>query len=137
MHASLIYWPVLAQVFLTMMMFIVLVGRRTQAIKDGSADRSKTALDNKAWPDRVVQASNNISNQFELPVLFYVLVLMLVSLDAVTTAALVLAWVFAVSRYIHAYIHTHSNYVPWRMRVYTIGSLSVIGLFVCNVLALV
>ena len=95
------------------------------------------ALNNKAWPDNVVQVSNNITNQFEVPVLFYVLALLLFSIDAVGVIALALSWVFVIRRYIHSYIHTHSNYVPMRLRAYLMGSLAVIGLFVCSVLALV
>lgn len=136
MQASLILWPVLAQVFLTLLMFFLLGARKSQAVKAGLVDRQKAALNNRAWPDNVVQVSNNINNQFELPILFYVIALLLFSVDAVGIVALVLSWLFVISRYIHAYIHTHSNYVPMRMRVYIIGSVTVIALFVQAVIAL-
>ena len=136
MQASLILWPVLAQVFLTLLMFLLLAARKAKAVKAGLVDRQKVALNNKAWPDNVVQVSNNITNQFEVPVLFYVLALLLFSIDAVGVIALALSWVFVISRYIHGYIHTHSNYVPMRLRAYLIGSLAVMALFVIAVIAL-
>ncbi len=40
-------------------------------------DLTLTALDNDAWPDEVRKVSNNIRKQFQVPVLFYVLVLAL------------------------------------------------------------
>lgn len=39
MSSSHIFWPVLAQVLLTMMMFIVLGARKARAVKAGKVDR--------------------------------------------------------------------------------------------------
>jgi hypothetical protein len=60
-------------------------------------------------------------NQFQVPVLFYVLCFIFYALDSVTTTVLYLAWAFVISRIIHAYIHMSSNYVPARFRVFAIG----------------
>ena len=126
MNAHLIFWPVLAQVFLVVLMFAVLARRKIGALKARQVDRGAAALDNKAWPENVVKVSNNLDNQSQVPVLFYVLCLVAYSAGAVNLALLVLAWVFVVSRYIHAYVHIGSNYVPLRLRLFMAGCTTVL-----------
>ena len=121
MSSSHIFWPVLAQVFLTLMMFIVLGARKARAVKAGNVNRQQAALDNRVWPEDVVKVSNNIANQFEVPILFYILCVVLYSINAAGIVAVVLAWLFVVSRYAHAWVHVGSNYVPVRMRLFMVG----------------
>ncbi len=125
-----IFWPVLAQVLLTLIMFTVLGGRKAKAVHAGKVDRKQAALDNRAWPEDVVKVSNNIANQFEAPVLFYVLCLVLYSLNAAGTVAIVLAWLFALSRCAHAYVHVGSNYVPMRLRLFLVGCLILLAMLI-------
>ena len=128
MNSNHIIWPVLAQVFLTLIMFIVLGARKAKAIKTGEVDRKQAALNNRLWPEDVIKVSNNIANQFEVPVLFYVLCLVLYGMNAVGVVALVLAWLFAASRFAHAYVHIGSNYVPVRLRLFLFGCLILIAM---------
>jgi len=121
MSSSHILWPVLAQVFLTLVMYIVLATRKAGAVKAGLVNRQQASLDSRMWPENVVKVSNNIANQFEAPVLFYVLCLVIYNIGAVSMPALVLAWLFVVSRWAHAYVHVGSNYVPLRMRLFLFG----------------
>lgn len=130
MTSSHIFWPVLAQVFLTLVMFIVLGVRKARAVKAGAVNRKEAALDNRVWPDDVVKVSNNIANQFEVPVLFYVLCLVIYSIGAVGVVAVTLAWLFALSRYAHAYVHVGSNYVPVRMRFFLFGCLVLLAMLI-------
>src|SRR5690554_3774441 len=94
MSSSHIFWPVLAQVFLTLVMFIILGARKAGAVKAGKVNRQQAALDNRVWPENVVKVSNNIANQFEIPVLFYVLCFVLYSINAAGSVAVFLAWLF-------------------------------------------
>ena len=126
MNSNLILWPVLVQIMLTWLMFILLGIRKTQDIKSGNVDRAKTALDNKAWSESVIKVSNNIANQFQTPVLFYALCFIIFSLNIVTTAVLVLAWLFVISRIMHAYVHIGSNHVPYRMNIFLFGCVALI-----------
>jgi len=133
MNFSNILLPVLIQILLTLIMFLILGARKAKAIKAGGVDRQKTALDNSAWPEDVVKVSNNIANQFQTPVLFYILAILFHITATVTTTVLVLAWVYTVSRLLHGYVHISSNHVPARFRVFTIG---VICLIILTVLAM-
>jgi hypothetical protein len=73
-----------------------------------------------------MKINNNIRNQFELPVLFYVLTIVLWRLGETGTLALMVAWLFVASRIAHAYVHTGANYVPVRRRIFTFGWLVVL-----------
>jgi len=137
MNSSHIIWPVLAQIFLTLIMFIMLGVRKAKAVKAGEVNRRQAALNNREWPEYVVKVSNNIANQFEAPVLFYVLCLVLYSINAVGMVAIVLAWLFALSRFAHAYVHIGSNYVPMRFRLFLVGCLVLIAMLILVVWALV
>ena len=118
---KLILLPVLLQVLLTIVVYFALVVAKIRAKNNGEVDLKKAALYDDAWPESVVKINNNIRNQFQLPVLFYVVTIVLWLLDSVGMLALALAWIFVASRAVHAYVHTGSNYVPLRRGVFTFG----------------
>src|SRR5690554_2299622 len=133
MSSSHIFWPVLAQILLTLVMFIVLGARKAKAVKAGRVNRKEAALDNRVWPEDVVKVSNNIANQFEIPVLFYVLCFVLYSINAAGSVAVFLAWLFVVSRYAHAYVHVTSNYIPVRLPLFMTGALVLLAMLAVSV----
>ena len=126
MNGTEILFPVLANILLVIIMFFVLGARKGAAVKAGLVGRDDTALDNKAWNDEVVKVSNNIANQFETPVLFYLLCLGAVIGGVSDTLLIVLAWFYTVLRYFHAYVHVTSNYVPLRMKVFIVSLLAIL-----------
>ena len=128
MPANLMVLPALAQVLLTILVYGKLAAAKARAVKAGQVDEGRRALHDDAWPDSVVQVNNNIRNQFEVPVLFYVLTLILWQLNETGVLAQSLAWLFVASRYVHAWIHTGGNYVPVRRRVFMLGCLVVLAM---------
>lgn len=128
MNQQLIFIPVLLQMLLVFALFIRLGIVKSEAVSAGLTDHRKTALDTKAWPENVVKVSNNIANQFETPVLFYVLSLVIYLTESVSLAALVLTFSYVMSRYLHAFIHVTSNTVPYRLKAFLFGVFILIGL---------
>ncbi|MFT5576288.1 MAG: hypothetical protein ACI89D_001812 [Bermanella sp.] len=129
-NAAWIFAPVMLQLVLTLGLYIVLVRRKRQAAERNEVNEARRGIYDDAWPEYVVLVNNSIRNQFELPVLFYVLVLSLWSLQAVGALALILASLFALSRLLHAYIQTGSNHVPTRRRIFVFGVLMVMAMCV-------
>jgi len=121
MDPEQIFLPVVVQIFITIGGFMLLGIRKAKALKAGGVDTSKTPLNNDAWPDNVLMVSNNMRNQFQVPVLFYVLCFLFYSINAVTSTVIYLAWAFVATRIIHAYIHMSSNNVTARFRVFALG----------------
>ncbi|MFT6733716.1 MAG: hypothetical protein ACJAS9_001906 [Polaribacter sp.] len=130
MQNTSILLPMLIQVSLTLFIFILLGIRKSSAIKAGGVDRTKTALNNSAWPESVLKVSNNIANQFQTPILFYVLCIMFLLTNTVSTAIYVLAWVYSISRVSHAFVHVSSNFIPARFGIFTIGVVCLIAMTV-------
>ena len=116
-----IFVPVIVQVLLTLLIYVRLIKVKVLAMRAGLVNMDRRALHEDAWPESVLQINNNIRNQFELPVLFYVICVVLWQLDAVTALALAAAAAFVLSRIAHAMIHLGSNYVPNRRRAFTVG----------------
>ena len=125
-----IFVPVLVQVALTLGVYVALIKAKLRAKAAGQVELARAAIDDTAWPESVRKINNNIRNQFEVPVLFYVLAGALWALDAVHEVALIVAWLFVLSRVVHAWIHIGSNYVPARRRMFTFGWLAVLAMAV-------
>jgi hypothetical protein len=128
MEDKYIFAPVLIQVMLTLCLYIYLAVAKKKAVTLGQVNEERRALHDDAWPDGVLQINNCIRNQFEVPLLFYVLIGVLWSISAVNIYVQVAAWLFFVSRIAHAIIHMGSNYVPVRRRFFMIGCFILIGL---------
>jgi hypothetical protein len=126
MNAELILWPVIIQIALTVFVYTLLGARKLNAFKARTVDLRKAALDNSAWPDDVRKVSNNIQNQFQLPVIFYVLCLAFLVTDSVSLIVMILSWGFTVSRVAHSYVHVGSNHVPTRSRFFMMGCICLI-----------
>lgn len=136
MAKHLIYWPVLAQLAIPIIVLLLNAKRKSADRAAGIADIGKSAMDNTAWSKPVVLTSNNLANQTQLPVLFYVICLLFAGIDAVSVLVLGLAWAFVISRYVHAYVHVTSNYIPARLGSFIFGATVLIALLVLAVLAL-
>ena len=121
MKGDLIFWPVLVMVLLTLLIYVRLIKVKIREMRAGKVDMARRGLHEDAWGEAVLQINNNIRNQFELPVLFYVVCGVLWALEAVGILALVAAWLFVISRVAHAWVHLTSNYIPNRRRFFTAG----------------
>jgi hypothetical protein len=113
--------PVVVQVLMTLLIYVRLIKVKVREMKAGKVDMARRGLHEDAWGDAVLQINNNIRNQFELPVLFYVTSILLWELHAAHWLALTAATVFVLSRIAHAWVHLGSNYIPNRRRLFTVG----------------
>ena len=129
--------PVLAHIGLVFGLYLLLLKRKLKAASTGDIDRRELALNCKAWPEDVLKASNNLDNQFEAPMLFYGLCFLYQATGGASQIELFLAWTFLFSRYLHAYIHVGTNYVPHRMKAFVVGIACLLGMFVLAILKVV
>lgn len=120
MNQNAIFWPMLAQVLLVYVVYLVLAARRYGAVRTGTAKPQQFKL-RGSEPEPSATASNNVANQFELPVLFYAACLSFAVTQTVSLTPVVLAWLFVASRYVHAYIHVTSNRISLRSRAFQLG----------------
>ena len=90
------------------------------------------AIHADGWPDDVQLINNNLTNQFQLPVIFYVLVLVTLYLNNVTMATVALAWLFFIMRLGHMIEHITRNKVPVRLKLFSGSVVAVMGLLVLS-----
>jgi hypothetical protein len=115
--------PVFVLVGLTFALLLGMAGTRTRALKAGETRLKDVATGQPAWPARAAQFGNCFSNQFEIPVLFYVLIAIALPLRHADLVIVLLSWVFVVTRFAHAGIFVTSNNVRQRGMAWFAGVL--------------
>jgi len=125
--------PVLVLVSLTVIVWLVMLVTRTRQFsqpeyRDLNPDtREKVA---KALTGRAELSSNNFNNLFELPVLFYALVFVILHLALVDNLHVWLAWIFVVFRILHSLVHCTYNNVLHRFLLWLVSSLALLVMLV-------
>jgi hypothetical protein len=120
------------QVLLTFSVWVYLFAWRIPEIKRKGIDPqrlSDRAAAHELLPDSAAP-SNNLKNLFELPVLFYVAVLLSLVLMIQDTLLVQLAWGFVVLRIIHSLIHCSYNNVNHRFAAYALSCLFLLFLWI-------
>jgi len=79
--------------------------------------------------DRIVDVHHHFSNQFEIPVLFYLGCLTAIVTDSVDSTAVTLAWWFVGLRVLHTVIVLIRNDPRLRVWPYVLSTLAVWGLW--------
>jgi hypothetical protein len=122
MSYQMILAPLFVQVLLTLFVAYMLAGHRMRAAMRGEVP-DRVALREPNWPTPVRQVENNYLNQFELPVLFYVLTILAILTRHADLFFVLMAWVFVVLRIFHAYVHLTSNVLRVRGMLFVAGAV--------------
>jgi len=126
MSVEAILAPLFVQIALTFMLLFWMGRARAASVKRGEVKISDIALGQQAWPARATQIANCFHNQFQLPVLFYVLIALALSTRKADLPFVVLSWLFVATRVVHAAIHVTSNNVPRRFYAFLGGAIVLI-----------
>ncbi len=121
MSIQAVLLPVFVQVGLTFILLLLMGRARFTALRAREVKLGDIALGQNAWPDRPAQFARSYQNQFELPILFYVLVVLAIITKKDDLLFVVLEWLFVATRLVHAYIHTGSNAVTRRFTAFVAG----------------
>lgn len=121
MTVQAILLPLLAQVALTFVLLAMTGHSRVSSVRRGETKVKDIALGQPNWPERIAKIGNSFNNQFQLPVLFYVAVILAYVSRAADLLFVTLSWVFVATRLAHAYIHVSSNRVSRRFYAFAVG----------------
>jgi len=121
MTMQMVLAPLFVQVALTFGLLVWMAYARTSSVSRGETKMRDIALGEPAWPAKPTQISNCYDSQFQLPLLFYVLVILAWITRHADVIFVVMAWLFVLLRVAHAYVHTTSNRVPTRFRMFAAG----------------
>jgi len=130
MSVQMILLPLFVEVILTLVLWSWMAVLRTRDFNSGAVQPDNIALREPNWPKRTTQLANAFANQFELPVLFYVLTILEYVTHLAGIVFVALAWVFVISRLLHAYVHVTSNIVRLRGALYGVGAFVLIIMWV-------
>ena len=121
MDRMLIVYPAFAMILLTFFSYVImiLIGKKYTAKKEIKYRQFK--LYTGVLPDEFEQSRQHLKNQFELPIIFYLLVALLYSSNNLQYIDIILVWLFVFSRYVHSFIRFKNNYLPYRATVFTLG----------------
>lgn len=111
---------VLVEGAVALVLVFMLGAIRVPMVTSGKMPVAKVALSREPWPEHEKRVANALDNQFQLPVLFYVAVGLSLYMGA-GWIEIGLAWLFVVSRIVHAVIFVTRNRVYRRFFAYTFG----------------
>lgn len=130
MSVQMVLLPVFVLVGLTFALLLGMAAARSRALKTRETGYKDIALGEANWPARATQIGNCFSNQFEIPVLFYVLIAFALPLRHADLFIVLMSWVFVVIRFIHAGIFVTSNNVQQRGMVWFSGVLVLLAMWI-------
>jgi hypothetical protein len=122
-----IFPPFFTVILLTMAVWLYMYARRIPFIMGGNFKREQlTPLEfARISPPQVANPSDNLKNLFEIPTLFYALVLYLYVTNQVDSTFVAAAWVFAVFRVLHSAVHCTINVIVIRFWLYFVSAAAV------------
>ena len=115
---------------LTFALMLGMMYLRTGSLQRGETRFEQIAMREPNWPTRANQFAYAFGNQFELPVLFYVLTILSVITRHADLVYWILAWMFVVFRILQAGVHVTSNNVRWRGGFYGVGALVLLVMWI-------
>ena len=126
-YAYAMLWSVFALAGWTLCILLLIAARRLGAAYSGKVKDSEYALgESAAVPTAVVLANRNYMNLLELPLLFYVAVL-LAHVTATATPLLInLAWAYVAMRVVHSLIHLTYNDVLHRFLAFATSNVMLV-----------
>ena len=130
MSAEMILLPLFVEVILTFALLIWLGPLRARDFRTGLVREEDIALRQPNWSKPTLQVQYSFSNQFELPVLFYVLTILAYVTHHAGTLFVVLAWVFVIFRLLQAYVHVTNNKVRLRCIFFIISALALVIMWI-------
>ncbi|MGD0849204.1 MAPEG family protein [Bradyrhizobium sp.] len=130
MSVPMVLLPVFVLIGLTFALLLWMAFARRDALVGGQTKIRDIVLGQPNWPVRATQIGNCFKNQFELPVLFYILIAIALPLRHADFIIVVLSWVFVIARLVHAGIFVTSNDLNRRSLAWFAGVLVLLAMWI-------
>jgi hypothetical protein len=126
MNQTAIFLPFFSMILLTLVVWVYMYARRIPFIrKSRLRPEQLTPIElARISPPVVANPSDNLKNLFEIPTLFYALVLYLYVTQQVDAVYLVASWVFVAFRAFHSAVHCTINIIILRFSLYVVSTLA-------------
>lgn len=121
MTIQMVLLPLFVHVLLVFGLLFWMGRSRFVAVRGKEVRELDPAASQYAWPPRAAQAARAFENQFEMPVLFYVLVILAIITKKDDGLFVAMEWLWVLSRIVHALVHTTSNRLGLRFPAFLFG----------------
>lgn len=127
-----ILWPTLALVALIWIVWLRLFFERFRHMKahPPTEDDFKDGISAFRYFAPVQMPASNLANLFEMPVLYFALVPLLLLTGMTTDPQLILAWLFVLFRMLHSFEHIGPKRPQIRFRWYLISSVFLMAMWI-------
>ncbi|MCP3731827.1 MAPEG family protein [Sphingomonas sp. MG17] len=127
-----ILWPTFALVALIFIVFLTMFVTRAGHIKRnppkaGEFDSGDAAL---RYFAPIEMPANNYRNLFEMPVLYFALVPLLMITDQASDVQAMLAWLYVALRYLHSFVHIGPKKVPVRALLFALSAVVLMAMWI-------
>lgn len=130
MSPEMMIYPAIAMFFLTFVVLGLTARARFAAVKNGDVHPAYFKEYNRGDLHGKVQVySRHMQNHFEVPPIFYAVVLFTVAMNVSTWLSVILAWAFVALRVVHTVVHLGGNNVVLRFSTFGLSFLTLSGLW--------
>ncbi|MEP7210848.1 MAG: MAPEG family protein [Alphaproteobacteria bacterium] len=126
-HQNLpILWPTMAMALLIFVVWFVLLRQRLGHIASNrpTAETFANAENVARYFRPVERPAQNLANLFEMPVLYFALVPLLIQAGQTSITQVLLAWFFVGLRVAHSVVHIGPNAIQTRFRLYLASDIA-------------
>ena len=126
MNQTAIFVPFIGTMLLTLIVWTYMYSRRIPFIVRGKFTPAQLTPTEFARlsPPEVANPSDNLKNLFELPTLYYAIVIYLYATQQVDGIHIGAAWTFFGFRVLHSVVHCTFNFVRLRFLLHAISALA-------------
>jgi hypothetical protein len=121
--------PLFLHVLLTLIVGIMSLRARVRSARSREVKLDQITNNNSAWPEHVRKLGNNFDNQFQAPMLWYSLTMLAIVLNRVDWVLVVLSWLVLAARIGHSYVHTGSNIIITRMKLFLLSFFTITAMW--------
>lgn len=130
--------PVLALIIWTLLIWLLMYARRIPAMKAVQMDPETAKSPDGKWKEELplsVQASaHNYNHLLEQPTIFYALMFYITLTAQMSTPIFYAGWAYVALRVLHSFIQVSSGKVMIRFSLFTLSTLTLIGMVVLTLL---
>jgi hypothetical protein len=126
MEQTIVFRPFIATMMLTLVVWAYMYARRLLFIFRSGLDPKQMTPSELARlsPPLVSNPSDNLKNLFEMPTVFYAVVLYVYATHQVDMVYVGAAWTFFVFRASHSAVHCTFNFIPMRFALYVLSAVA-------------
>ncbi|WP_447723926.1 MAPEG family protein [Sphingomonas koreensis] len=127
-----ILWPTFALVGLMFTVYLMMFVKRFGHIRANPPTAEDFATGEAAlrYFEPVEMPANNYRNLFEMPVLYFALVPLLLITNQDSMVQVALAWVYVALRYVHSFVHIGPKKVPVRALLFSLSALVLLAMWI-------